>query len=712
MMKSELLAPAGNLDSAMAAFENGADAVYCGLQEFSARKGAKNFSLEQISRLREWTERNDKKLYITLNTILREDELPRMLGYLYRLEELQVDSIILQDPGLARIIKNHFPGLVLHGSTQMAVHNIQGLEILREMGFTRVVLPREMTMDEMALFRNSLPEMELEVFIHGAQCYGFSGMCLASGMLLGRSANRGECGQICRTWFNRESERGYFLSSTDLWAGSKVLKLQSLGIHSLKIEGRMKSPAYAAAVSRYYRAILDGCDRESLKALEEDLQIAFSRRAGSGHLESRKGQTMVDSEFTGHRGLPLGELSESRGRQITLHSRADLHKRDGLMFLDKNREARSFSLDLKKSMPAGKMKLTLPFPAPPEGTVLYKVQSHNFHSRSFNENSLPLRRRSVQGSLTISRDSGELQIPEIGFRKTYPLPSEPSTGKLGPEEKIRKEFSKNGSYTFLLNNLHIAAGEQEGNRLFIPPSGLKKMRQQAYRDVETCLRQGETDRLEGIRRTLKSEARLLEEFLVPLPGRSSLNPGESQLPVIIPGETGHIRPARREGRSYLPLTPLLFPSDEQHYSGELAERINRDNAEQWLGINNWGHIRMFRGLEKKTEEPLKCYGDTGMLLANSQSVLLMRDLLGSGFSAAYDWIESKDSVLSSLSVPGRDFKPPLFISRNCFKKHSLSESCTGCSRDMEYTLSQNNRSYRVIVRNCLSWVFAADADQN
>lgn len=710
MIKTELLAPAGNLDSAMAALENGADAVYCGLQEFSARKGAKNFTLEQVSRLREWTLQNDKKLYIALNTIIKEAELPRILGYLGSLEALQVDSIILQDPGLARIIRNHFPGLTLHASTQMAVHNLSGLEILKELGFSRVVLPREMTMKEMAGFRKSMPKMELEVFIHGAQCYSVSGMCLASGMLLGRSANRGECGQICRNWFNQDKEKGYFLSSTDLWAGPQVLNLQEMGISSLKIEGRMKSPAYAAAVSRYYRAILDGDRGDKLKPLEQNLRIAFSRESGTGHLEKKRGISMVDRKFPGHKGLPLGEITSSTGKQIQLNSSADLHKRDGLMFFDNRGQSSSFSLELKQPLKAGEVKLNIPVNAPRAGTMLYKVQSHDFHSKAFNENSLPFFKISPKGNLWFSDDHVDLEIPKLNFSKTYPLESEESTGDLGPEEKILAEFAKSGAYTFILDRLKLEARGIDLNQRFIPPSRLKKLRQEIYKDIEAALKTSEEQRIEEIVDLLNSEAATLDCFLSPLPYRVKLNPSETELPVIIPEEIDTAVPAELDGCNYYPLSPLIYPSPEGAFVKRIEKKLQDSSASKnYVGIANWGHIQMYRKLKSAGHKNLRCYGDTGMLLANSQAVLMMKELLGPGFTGAYAWIESeKEETPSSLSPVGKKFKPPLFISRNCFKKHSLGRSCTGCPRNMEYSMTQKGQNYKIIIRNCLTWIFAAE----
>jgi putative protease len=708
MNKIELLAPGGNLDSAMAALENGADAVYCGLQDFSARKSAKNFSLDQISRLREWTLQNSKKIYMTLNTILKEEELAGIMEILYQLEDLGVDSIILQDPGLARMIKRNFPRLILHGSTQMAVHNLSGLRVLKDLGFSRVVLPREMTISEMAAFKTAFPDLEIEVFIHGAQCYGFSGMCLASGMLLGRSANRGECGQVCRTWFEREIDRGYFLSSTDLWAGTRILELEEIGISSLKIEGRMKSPAYAAAAASYYRAILERRSPEEISSLEDNLRVAFSRNSGIGHLKSTKGQSMVDREYPGHRGLFLGKTLGGSGHSLTIETSRTLHKRDGLMFVTSSGEARSFSLDIKgkTSLEPGKVTIPIPFQAPPKGTDLFQIQSHDLHSKSLNELSLPLYKKPVSATLLLSSDEVTLKVPEYQFSKTLPFQSEESTGSRGPEDKIRNEFMKSAQYDFCLSSLQLEGDGVDLSTRFIPPSSLKNLRREIYKTLDEVRQSQKEDKLRKLRESLLEDAAKLRSNRGSLPPRIELNPEDSRLPVLTPGNIKKAKFAAREGLPCLPLSPLVFPSDEKSFLKEISESTSTEGA--LIGIGNWGHIGMYQELVQKNTS-LRWYGDSGMLLANSQAQLLMEELMGTGTAGSYAWIEYDSSEIPVFfNKAGREFKPPLFISRNCFKKHSLGGSCHECKRSFEYDLDQKDKKYKVILEDCLTWIFSGE----
>ena len=194
---TELALPAGSLQAALQAFKEGAGAVYLGLQQFSARKGAANFSFEELSRLKQVAKTAGRKIYVTVNTLVTDAELEEMETLLKQIAFLELDGAIVQDLGVARMIRTTFPHTIpLHGSTQLAVHTVSGVKAMQLMGFSRVVLSRELTLSEIEAIRRACPDIELKVFIHGALCYGFSGLCMASHIMAGRSENRGECAQI------------------------------------------------------------------------------------------------------------------------------------------------------------------------------------------------------------------------------------------------------------------------------------------------------------------------------------------------------------------------------------------------------------------------------------------------------------------------------------------------------------------------------------
>ena len=296
----ELLAPAGDWDCARAAVENGADAIYFGLDRFNARMRARNFTQSDLPALMEHLHRRGVRGYVTFNTLVFTNELEQAADYLRTLIGAGVDAAIVQDVGMCRMIRELSPDFPIHCSTQMTITSAAGVEFARELGAQLVVLARENSIDEINRIRADLgpAALPLEVFVHGALCVAYSGQCLTSESLGGRSANRGECAQACRLPYELIADgkpvdlgdRRYLLSPQDL-AGLDVLpQLVRAGVASLKIEGRLKTPEYVASITRVYRQALDrlaagGTDSAGRAVPEADryeLQMAFSRGLHTG----------------------------------------------------------------------------------------------------------------------------------------------------------------------------------------------------------------------------------------------------------------------------------------------------------------------------------------------------------------------------------------------------------------------------------------------
>ena len=337
-MDCELLAPAGNFDTALAAFEAGADAVYCGLTEFSARAFADNFSLEDLNNLLRCARGSrgssgPRKVYVTFNTVIDEDNIEAAIEQLAKLDEAKPDALIVQDIGVARICRRHFPGLELHASTQLVAHNLEGVLAMRDLGFKRVVLARELSLEEIASIAKRCGDTELEVFIHGALCYSVSGLCLFGAMEKGRSGNRGKCPYCCRQQF----DSCYPFSMEDLRLGEDVRKLADAGVASLKIEGRMKSALYVASVTKYYRDILNTeAQRRRGGVTIGDLETVFSRRTTKLYFDGKK-DSPIDPGSLGHLGAEIGvvkRVTKDREGQswLRFHTARGLEKHDGLQF--------------------------------------------------------------------------------------------------------------------------------------------------------------------------------------------------------------------------------------------------------------------------------------------------------------------------------------------------------------------------------------------
>ncbi len=347
---AELLAPAGQPGSAYAAFHYGADAVYLGLSQFSARASAVNFTPEELATLvghaRSLTPR--RKIYLTLNTLVKDGELADAMRTLGLAVEAGVDAVIVQDLGIAALVRKNFRALAnfhLHASTQLAVHSPEGVRQAAGLGFDRVTLARELTFREIVRIVETAQKcgVESETFIHGTLCYSYSGLCLFSGLIHGQSGNRGRCVYSCREAAELVDDQGQIkgnanlhpFSLKDLALKEKALDLASAGVDSLKIEGRKKSPLYVAATVDYYRRLLDGRlgAGEKIRA-ENRLKTIFARPWTDLFFGGGFNPGAVDTEVVGHRGAPLGSIlrlvDTPAGPGIVFQAGLDLERHDGL----------------------------------------------------------------------------------------------------------------------------------------------------------------------------------------------------------------------------------------------------------------------------------------------------------------------------------------------------------------------------------------------
>ncbi len=359
--RPEILAPAGTREAMQAAVHAGADAVYFGLQEFNARARAANFNQADLPEIMAVLHRSGVKGYVALNTLVFDSELPALMETLQACAEAGVDALIVQDLGVMRLAQRAFPELALHASTQMTCTDASSVEFARELGATRVVFARELSLEEIAEVQ-SATEVELEVFVHGALCVAYSGQCLTSEALGGRSANRGACAQACRLPYDFVvdgqlvplGDKAFLLSPQDLDAANLVPELAKLGVRSLKLEGRLKGAEYVSSTTRLYRHAVDSLDGSATaspktshaepksKAFSSHLEklrflshSSFSRGSGTGFLGGVNHQTFVDGETCDHRGLHLGHVLGRRQRgqhsEIEVALSAELHLGDGIL---------------------------------------------------------------------------------------------------------------------------------------------------------------------------------------------------------------------------------------------------------------------------------------------------------------------------------------------------------------------------------------------
>lgn len=338
MNKLELLAPAGSMESLYAAVQNGADAIYIGGNKFSARAYASNFNEEEMVKAVSYCHLYNIKIYVTLNILIKEEEIVEALEYVKFLYEIGVDALIIQDLGLAYLIRKNFPDFELHASTQMTVHNGEGALFLKELGFKRIVLARELSLKEIEHISKELM-IETEIFIHGALCICYSGQCLMSSIIGGRSGNRGRCAQPCRLPYeiinkeNNEVRKGYIMSPKDICTLENIKDIIDSGTNSLKIEGRMKRPEYVAGVVSSYRKAIDSqLNNASVDIEKKKLSQLFNREGFSNaYLYGNPGKELMSYGHPRNTGILLGKVNKDH----TIKLEENIKVKDGVRSEDK-----------------------------------------------------------------------------------------------------------------------------------------------------------------------------------------------------------------------------------------------------------------------------------------------------------------------------------------------------------------------------------------
>ncbi len=491
----ELVAPAGSWEAFLAGLEAGADAFYLGLQEWSARGRARNFSPGDLRRLVPLAHAEGRRVYVALNTLLREDEVPRVAETVWDLLCLGVDALILQDLGLWRVCREAFPEARLHASTQMSVHSSAGVRHLERSGFSRVVLARECTIAEIAAIRRET-SASLEVFVHGALCFSLSGQCLASTLLLGRSANRGWCAQPCRWGYRspgQERER-HPLSTADLCLVGRVWDLARAGVDALKIEGRLRGPDYVHGVVRAYRKVLDApeSDREgALGAAREILAGTAARPFCEGYAVHPRPRDVLRHRDTPVLGERVGRVHRWKAGSLVLSCDTELRRGDRLRIPTGPRgESVSFTLRgfRKRKVPGGFRYETECGEQVSRGDPVFRVKTAAGEAleqrlarqgrRIAGEEGLPLELRVSfgPGSLRVSARCGPVEA-----QGTFAVPMFPAERHPLDYTTLRKRFERLGGTPYRLARLSI---EGDIPAVVIPPSRLNEVRREILEALE------------------------------------------------------------------------------------------------------------------------------------------------------------------------------------------------------------------------------------
>lgn len=486
MNRIELLAPAGSLPILKAAVDSGADAVYCGVNLYNARINADNLTMDDLMEGCVYAHRRSTKVYLTLNTLINDEELPEATELAANAYNLGVDAILVQDIGLARSIKSKYPEIPLHASTQMNVYSTDDYKTLSEMGFTRVVLPRELTLDEIRTRVRiaSQYDIDLEVFAHGAVCVCYSGLCLFSSMNKSgtRSGNRGLCAQPCRQEYkligNGNTVRsGHLLSPKDRCVIPYLSELISSGIGSLKIEGRMRDEAYVSAAVHAYRVLIDAyydgiLDDELVKSVNDSLLVSFNRGGSftSQSLSGKKPDNLLSGEFVGKYGLKIGKMSSSDPKKGTITIRTGNSslipaKGDYISIRDKKGEVASFPVGKIHEAPGS---VTLKGLHPDAIKALGKDLNVFLMSHDFVGSRSSKRKTKINISVDTT-DAGsfkaDARICDGIFKEVFASVDEvidtSYEGNSIPWDRVEKQMRKTGDTPFEVNEFFVVKGSNE-----------------------------------------------------------------------------------------------------------------------------------------------------------------------------------------------------------------------------------------------------------
>ena len=725
----ELLAPAGQIESGYAAFAYGADAVYLGLSRFSARAEAQNFMPEEFDRFVRYAHQNLKKVLVAVNTVFFENEKDDLIETLQLINDVKADGVIVQDLGTAYLMKKYFPALRLHASTQMAVHNREGVETLRDLGFKRVVLARELTLDEITEICR-VPNVEKEVFIHGALCYSYSGLCLFSSLYASRSANRGKCVYPCREVFEIAGEKKHVFSMKDMAQNENVLLLEKAGVSALKIEGRKKSPLYVAAVTDFYRSVLNNeNNKKELTEKQNRIKCIFSRPTTELYLKNRRNFQVIDPDIVGHRGLLSGKIEKiathGKLKYICFKTAAEIERFDGIQIdLPETERPFGFSAEMillnGKSVfetPAGKfVEIAVPKNAPfiPVGALVY-LASSGAVKRAY-PYSKPKETDSFVGKITVDvlidtnrvrAQSEEITVETQGcFSRAKSFQT--------AQNAVQEAFAKTGGTGLVPEKVNIDNPE----KLFVPASVLNELRRNLYEQVCAVLKKNKLDQ----KRKEKEKILMSEKFPLTNPQNAPLSFGvktddpalalalwQNKAPIDeiifeLSADTDLSVFEKVPKEKFRFALPAVARAWEIQKLKEIVKNLINNGYDLFEIAHLWA-LNCFK--EKKVDLSF----DWTIYVANSFAASAVLQMNASRFVISPETPNPTDLFKAfpnqAIGLIYQD--PPLFVSETC-PYAALKGKCQNCGKNRQEIISSRYGDFLSVMKNCRHFLLAKKPD--
>lgn len=728
--KIEILAPAGSWETLQAEIYAGADAVYIGGDRFGARAFADNPNRDTLCEAIDFVHLHGKKLYLTVNTLLSEKELEEELyEWILPFYERGLDAAIVQDVGVLSFLHQEFPELPLHASTQMSLWSGESADKLKKYGVTRFVPARELSIEELRKIRKQT-ELELEVFVHGALCYAYSGQCLMSSIIGGRSGNRGMCAQPCRLPYTAEGKQGYFLSPKDVCTLRNIPELILAGIDSFKIEGRMKGMEYGALTTKLYRKYTDIFLREGETSyrkrlgekkaeLEKDIQALMDlyNRGGScgGYLFEKDKHDILFSEKNNHFGVKVGKVVEATNRKASFQTEQEISYQDVLEFRKKDGTA-AYEYTVKEPVKAGKLAFTniLPGSEVFPGQYVYRVRNNQLRNeiQGWNRKKIPLKAtfiaeegKEIRFLVTDKNEVGEAVgcLPQRAEKRAV------------TEEEVRKRLMRTGDSLFEFSELHILLDKN----LFLPMGEINRLRRDAIDDFANRVKKSYHRQVKGEKEAkayanssncVKSVFGMREEVVV------SIRKQEQLMAVLdCPKITMVLCPLEvfspedwRENKSKIlasgKIPAFSFPKPFHGRTEEVfLKRFREEDFKDAVAIaNSWDMWLVC----KKWKLPILL--DAGFYVTNHRAACFYKENGAIGFHSPLDAKEQERRACEEMggivSVYGRI---PLMTTRAC-----VSACTSACEKKEKELVLENSHGDKFFVANycdyCYNTIYTKD----
>ena len=702
----ELLAPAGDFESFYAAINCGADAVYLGLSDFNARMKANNFDAKNIKKAVKYAHLYGVKVFVTINIVLQENEFNQLISLVKGAVEAKVDAFIVQDLGVVKILKQCFPNIVLHASTQMGVHNLYGAKQLEKMGIERVVLSRETKLEDIKLIKDNT-NLEIEFFVHGALCVAFSGNCYLSSIEKNASGNRGLCKQLCRFEYNAnyngKEDKGYLFSARDLCLIKNLKELVEAGVTSFKIEGRLRRSGYVAVAVSEYRKAIDNLNKTKQQIeSEKKLKKVFNR----GEFLSRayldfEQQTVVEKKYNNHIGIEAGKVLSVKPfkniYKIEIYSKYPINKGDGLKFFDSDKEVSSLGvgsvqniapnryLIFSKTKVKEKLKCNI---------ILDYQLEQNILSNS-KKNPITIKIEAYAGSPLLMHASSK--SVSVSLQSDFLL-------EVARNAPITFQDFKNLMLKTADSNFKISNQEIYTDNVFCSKSKLNEMRRLLYlklqeaiilsneKNIKTYANNKAIEFLlkENITKNNDEQKMVLNYFYQ---SSTILNLDKNDIIVICPNQYNEKTISQMLNNSFDNKKALLLPNIANCKDIEIIDMLldkYKDSFEYLVVQNLYG---------LKYAKDFKIIAGQLMNTTNSYAVKQLKNLQVDKFVKSF---ESNSNILKNVIIQ-KNYKLPLMTFSHCPYKTLYSNECQNCKAMFPIIYRNNQNQYKlekIKIANC------------